>query len=111
VEKNYIPTRSGRDVLTGKSGSDLDPNKSLHTSELSVKRMTIEYYTVGWTDCGCDGFEPGIVLDPFMGSGTTALVALKMGRKFIGIEISRGYSLMALKRIEPYLHQQKLFES
>jgi site-specific DNA-methyltransferase (adenine-specific) len=51
-----------------------------------------------------------IVLDPFLGGGTTALVALKLGRKFVGIEINRGYCEMALRRIEPYLGQQRLTE-
>jgi|SRR3990167_2643259 len=42
----------------------------------------------------------GIVLDPFMGSGTTALVALGLSRKFIGIDLSPTYVAMAKKRIE-----------
>ena len=50
---------------------------------------------------GCP--ENGIVLDPFLGSGTTALVALQTGRRFIGIEISREYCEMAKKRIEKYI--------
>jgi len=57
-------------------------------------------YTVGWTDCGCGaGFEPGIILDPFLGSGTTALVALQMGRRFIGIELNREFCKIALRRL------------
>lgn len=40
-----------------------------------------------------------IVLDPFAGSGTTGVVAQKMGRKFIGIELSGDYCAMAKKRI------------
>lgn len=39
------------------------------------------------------------VLDPFMGSGTTALVARKLGRQFIGIDISPEYCEMAQKRL------------
>lgn len=42
----------------------------------------------------------GIVLDPFMGSGTTAYVALKSGRNFVGIELNPDYIEMAKKRIE-----------
>lgn len=42
----------------------------------------------------------GVVLDPFVGSGTTALVALGLGRKFIGIDISEKYYKMAQGRIE-----------
>ena len=66
---------------------------------------------VGWTDCGCNaGWKPGIVLDPFLGSGTTALVARKLNRNFIGIEISKKYCKMAERRIKPYIEQLKLYE-
>lgn len=41
----------------------------------------------------------GIVLDPFMGSGTTAVVAKKLGRNYIGIEINPEYVKIAEKRI------------
>ena len=47
---------------------------------------------------GCP--ENGIVLDPFMGSGTVAEVALKLNRHFIGIELSPEYCEMAKKRIK-----------
>jgi len=68
-----------------------------------------QLFMVGWTDCGCNaGWESGVVLDPFLGSGTTALVALKLGRRFVGIEINYDYCLMALRRIEPYLKQRRL---
>jgi len=42
----------------------------------------------------------GTVLDPFMGSGTTGVAAMKMGRKFIGIEIEPKYFEIASRRIE-----------
>jgi len=68
-----------------------------------------QLFMVGWTDCGCNaGWESSVVLDPFLGSGTTALVALKLGRRFVGVEINYDYCLMALRRIEPYLKQRKL---
>ncbi|HEX8517728.1 MAG TPA: site-specific DNA-methyltransferase [Bacteroidia bacterium] len=44
-----------------------------------------------------------IILDPFMGSGTTALSALKNKRSFIGIELSPEYCDMAEKRIAPFM--------
>lgn len=54
----------------------------------------------GYTDCGCKaGFEPGVVLDPFFGSGTTGLVAEKLGRKWIGIELSEEYAAIARRRV------------
>ena len=43
--------------------------------------------------------EKGIVLDPFMGSGTTSVVAKKLNRNFIGIEVNEEYCCLAEKRI------------
>ena len=45
-------------------------------------------------------FKDDIILDPFMGSGTTAVSALKSDRKFIGYEISNEYIDLAKKRVE-----------
>ena len=81
----------------------------------NVKKQTgSEYNTykhgnfIGYSDCGCDaGFESGIVLDPFMGAGTTALVALKQRKRFIGIEIKQEYIDMSYKRIAKV--QQRIF--
>ena len=42
----------------------------------------------------------GIVCDPFAGSGTTGVACVRLGRKFIGIELDRGYFEIACKRIE-----------
>jgi len=50
-----------------------------------------------------------IVLDPFSGSGTTALACEKLERKWVGIEINEKYCEMAKKRIENYTKQVKLF--
>ncbi|MHA1248767.1 MAG: DNA-methyltransferase [Candidatus Helarchaeota archaeon] len=56
---------------------------------------------IGWTDCGCNaGWEAGIVLDPFMGSGTVAIVAQRLGRNWIGIELNPDYIEIANKRLE-----------
>lgn len=43
--------------------------------------------------------ENGIVLDPFMGSGTTAVVARSLGRKYVGIELNPDYIKIAEKRL------------
>lgn len=40
-----------------------------------------------------------IILDPFMGSGTTAVVAKKLGRRYLGYEIEREYCVMAKERL------------
>ena len=43
--------------------------------------------------------ENGIVLDPFLGSGTTSVVAKKLGRRYVGIEINEEYCCWAEKRL------------
>lgn len=54
----------------------------------------------GYSDCGCnEKFNRGITLDPFMGAGTTGLVALKLGRNYVGIELNSKYIEIAKKRI------------
>ena len=55
---------------------------------VNLIRMLIEQYC-----------PEGIVLDPFMGSGTTGVAAKKLGRRFIGIEIDKGYFNIAQRRI------------
>lgn len=50
-----------------------------------------------------------LVLDPFMGSGTTAYVAKGLGRRFLGIELVPQYADMALKRISTVNYQPELF--
>lgn len=55
-------------------------------------------------DCikaGCP--EGGIVLDPFMGSGTTAIVARKLNRNYIGFELNPNYVSIAENRLEKEL--------
>lgn len=41
-----------------------------------------------------------VVFDPFLGSGTTSVVAKKLGRQFVGVEIDRFYACLAEKRLE-----------
>lgn len=50
------------------------------------------------------------ILDPFMGSGTTGVAAIQLGRKFIGIEREPKYFDIACKRIEQAVAQGQLFE-
>jgi DNA modification methylase len=55
---------------------------------------------------GCP--EGGVVLDPFSGSGTTAMVARNNGRKAIGIEINKEYCDISLTRIENKVEKKKI---
>jgi site-specific DNA-methyltransferase (adenine-specific)/modification methylase len=50
------------------------------------------------------------VLDPFMGSGTTGVACMNLGRKFIGIEICEKYYNIAVERITNAQRQQPLFD-
>ena len=50
---------------------------------------------------GCP--ENGIVLDPFMGSGTTAIVARSLNRNYLGVELNPEYIKIAHKRLEKHL--------
>lgn len=54
--------------------------------------------------------NPQTILDPFMGSGTTGVAAVQMGRKFIGIEREPAYFEIACRRIEDAQRQNSLFE-
>ena len=51
-----------------------------------------------------------MILDPFMGSGTTGVACMNLGRKFIGIEIETKYFEIACERIENAQRQERLFE-
>jgi len=64
----------------------------------------------GWTaagrvgtiapSCGCEAAAlPGLVVDPFMGSGTTLVVARRHHRDFLGVEISRRFAALARQRL------------
>ena len=50
-----------------------------------------------------------IIFDPFMGSGTTGVACVKMGRKFIGIELDEKYFEIACKRIREAYSQPDMF--
>jgi len=51
--------------------------------------------------CDCNGAsEPGVVLDPFIGSGTTALAAEQLGRDWFGVELNADYARSAEARIQ-----------
>lgn len=65
-----------------------------------------EYVTTGWTDCGCSGedrWRKGVVLDPFGGSGTTAVVALGHGRDAILIDLDGRNADLARGRVGMWL--------
>jgi len=70
------------------------PSQNKHPA--SFPEMLANDHIISWSN------EGDLIFDPFMGSGTTAKMALKNNRNFIGFEISREYVDMANERIEEY---------
>ena len=67
---------------------------------------------LGWGECVVNRVSAAadVVCDPFMGSGTTGVAAVRLGRSFIGIERERKYFDIAVKRITEELSRLRLFE-
>ena len=78
---------------TGEDGT----GSSCANSVAGVDNRTLDW----WPTCECDAGEPiaATVLDPFAGAGTTLLVAERLGRDSIGIELNPEYAAMAERRI------------
>jgi DNA modification methylase len=57
--------------------------------------------------CDCDAMaQPGLVLDPFMGSGTTAVVAERLGRRWVGVELNPEFVELAKDRLSKARHER-----
>lgn len=72
----------------------------VHPTQKPVALMT-------W--CMKQAGNPGSVVDPFMGSGTTGIAAVKAGARFIGMEIDPKHFDTACQRIENAQRQERLF--
>ena len=60
-----------------------------------------------YTKCSCNAkFEPGIVLDPFFGAGSTAVAAEKLGLRWVGIELNPEYIKTAKERLDQFRNQK-----
>lgn len=81
-----MPLVQGKERIKGVDGRALHPTQK---PEEMLRRIIL-----------ASSNEGDIVLDPFLGSGTTAVVAKKLGRDWIGIEKSKKYVDVAQKRID-----------
>lgn len=81
----YLRSVFESNVVSGKERTSHPTQKSLKVMEDIIKIHTN---------------KNDLILDPFLGSGTTGVASLKNGRKFIGIEISKTYFDIAKKRME-----------
>lgn len=93
------PTRIFRHMWMGVQRASQLWEKRRHPTEKPIALMA-------WSL----SFVPdGLVLDPFMGSGTTGAACANLGRKFIGIEIEPIYFEIACERVKAAYAQQRLF--
>lgn len=81
-----MPLVQGKERLKSKDGRTLHPTQK---PEEMLRRIIIASSNKG-----------DLVLDPFLGSGTTAVVAKKFGRNWVGIEKHKKYSDASMKRIK-----------
>jgi len=96
-EKIYKETR---EYQSKNVGGKSQLNGNIEVGKRFKDRYNVIHKELGYTDCGCNaGFEGGIVLDPFSGAGTTAVVAKKQGKRYLGIELKKEYIDMANKKI------------
>lgn len=92
-QNHYFPSGRPSDVIQApRTGNEWHPTE---------KPVQLIWHVARWTS--------GIILDPFMGSGTTGVACVKLGRKFIGIEIDEGYFNIACRRIREAYAQPDLF--
>jgi len=83
----------------------------LNTAITGAERDSPIITTLGWQpQCECESsvVMPPVVFDPFMGSGTVAVVCEHYNRGWIGIELSREYCDIAVERIKREVAQYKL---
>jgi DNA modification methylase len=86
-------------------GIGLNVVKSMKNHHPTVKPIKLMSYL-------CNLITPpnGIVLDPFMGSGSTGIAAIKEGFDFIGMEMDEQYFEIAIKRIEHHMEKTEVKE-
>jgi DNA modification methylase len=88
VDVKFADTRNLRDVWSVTTKSYGGAHFAVYPVELI-------------TPCILAGCPPdGVVLDPFFGSGTTAEAALKLGRRYIGVELNPDYCRLAEERVK-----------
>jgi site-specific DNA-methyltransferase (adenine-specific) len=98
-----IESTEGRRVIPSVSPK-AQPGDRLENGHPCSRALVHQEFVVNW--CSDKGET---ILDPFMGSGTTGIAAVKLGRAFIGIEIEPKYFDIACRRIQAALAAPDLF--
>ena len=123
VSEGSVHVDGNNDKMTGQKGFETRPSKTYITppkrNKRSVWTVTTKPYKgahfatfpedliIPCILAGCP--KGGVVLDPFMGAGTTALVAKRLDRHYVGYELNSDYIKIAEDRILSNNHTEKLF--
>ncbi|MGD0022981.1 MAG: DNA methyltransferase [Smithellaceae bacterium] len=98
-----IEDDQGRMKASGEIATDTQRRKELSGAKHAAFKAANPDVLLGWEPtCKCVSdkpLKPCLVLDPFCGSGTTGVVALRYHRDFIGCELNPEYASMAERRI------------
>jgi DNA modification methylase len=107
-DKSRLNNTPGRTRMGGLTKNDYTERIKRTTWSITTQPFTEAHFAIfpealvaTPIKAGCP--EKGIVLDPFMGAGTTGLVAKKLGRNYLGIELNPEYIKIAAKRINKIL--------
>ena len=101
INSNTGEHRNKRDVWAVSASAGYTDQDGAHYATYSPKLIEPCIYA------GCPA--GGIVLDPFNGTGTTGVVAVKASRKYIGIDLSKKYIDMSERRLQQETAQYSLF--
>ena len=124
-----IPSKHGGKTMTG-CATRLTNGKTLKSKRVTINHLKCRGTLWDYTTCGdgsrlkhkhpatfpdkipfdfiqCFCPKKGIVLDPFVGSGTTALAAIELDRNYIGFDISKEYCDLAKKRIKEEMKKNR----
>lgn len=100
-EPTYVDA-NGHDAEPGQWVRGVSGGIGAHALK-DAPRLSRRDSELGWSDCGHDDYRPGLILDPFAGSGTTLAVATGYGHDAIGIDLDQRNADLALERVGPFL--------
>lgn len=98
IEAAWMKNQSGTRIKRLLHGGVINADSAYGNNEKRLHPTQKPIALMAW--CIEQAGNPNTILDPFMGSGTTGVAAVQMGRKFIGIEREPKYFDIACKRIE-----------
>ncbi len=97
-----IPSRKGQRVIPGRAPSVQPDGRAANGHPCSRALDHFKFLVRWWSE------PEEVVIDPFMGSGTTGVACIDYGRRFVGIEIDPGYFDIACRRVEAELRKPRL---